>query len=181
MAVNKNTGTMKSVSFGAEKLEGLEVVWSHLAKPDMEYKSGHSVTVKVNKALKEYIKQVQAQSGVDKINGMKTTDDGDEFMKFGTKIFSNDGVERFPNIYDKNGQKTGDVPFGGDQVNLIVRPKVWDMNNQQSVSIYLKEVMVVESSGSGGVTFQKPKPQQEGMSFDKSEKNNKDDDEDLPF
>ena len=177
MAVNKNTGTMKSVSFGAEKLEGLEVVWSHLAKPDMEYKSGHSVTVRVNKALKEYIKQVQAQSGVDKINGMKTTDNGDELMKFGTKIFSNDGVERFPNIYDTDGQKTGDVPFGGDKVNVVVRPKVWDMNNQQSVSIYLQEVMVVESSGGGGVTFAKPKPKQEEVSFEAKQTN----DEDLPF
>ena len=70
MAVNKKTGTMKGVAFGAEKLEGLEVVWSHLAKPDLEYKSGHSVTVKRTKALNEYIKQVQAQSGVDKVNGM---------------------------------------------------------------------------------------------------------------
>tara|TARA_R100001443_G_C3311183_1_gene167790 strand:- start:208 stop:741 length:534 start_codon:yes stop_codon:yes gene_type:complete len=177
MAVNKNTGTMKSVSFGAEKLEDLEVVWSHLAKPDMEYKSGHSVTVKVTKALKEYIKQVQAQSGVDKINGMKKTDDGDELIKFGTKIYSNDGVERFPNIYDTDGQKSGDVPFGGDKVSVVVRPKVWDMNGQKSVSIYLQEVMVLESSGGGGVTFQKPKPKQEGISFEKQQ----DDDEDLPF
>ena len=177
MAVNKSTGTMKSVSFGAEKLDGLEVVWSHLSKPDLEYKSGHSVTVKTNKALKEYVKQVQAQSGVDKVNGMKKTDDGDAVGKFGTKIYSNDGVERFPNIYDLEGQKTGDVPFGGDKVNVVVRPKVWDMNNQKSISIYLQEVQVVESSGGGGVTFAKPKPKQEEVSFEKEQTS----EEDLPF
>ena len=177
MAVNKKTGTMKGVAFGAEKMEGLEMVWSHLAKPDLEYKSGHSVTVKRTKALNEYIKQVQAQSGVDKVNGMKTTKDGDDVMKFGTKIFSNDGVERFPNVFDLNGQRISDVPFGGDKVNLVVRPKVWDMNNEKSISMYLQEVQVVESSGGGGVTFAKPKQKQEEVSFE----NEQTDDEDLPF
>ena len=177
MAVNKKTGTMKGVAFGAEKVEGLEAVWSHLAKPDLEYKSGHSVTVKRTKALNEYIKQVQAQSGVDKVNGMKTTKDGDDVMKFGTKIFSNDGVERFPNVFDLNCQRISDVPFGGDKVNLVVKPKVWDMNNEKSISMYLQEVQVVESSGGGGVTFAKPKQKQEEVSFE----NEQTDDEDLPF
>ena len=127
--------------------------------------------------MNEYIKQVQAQSGVDKVNGMKTTKDGDDVMKFGTKIFSNDGVERFPNVFDLNGQRTSDVPFGGDKVNLVVKPKVWDMNNEKSISMYLQEVQVVESSGGGGVTFAKPKQKQEEVSFE----NEQTDDEDLPF
>ena len=84
-------------------------------------------------------------------------------------------------MFDLNGQRISDVPFVGDKVNLVVRPKVWDVNNEKSISIYLKEVQVVESSGGGGVTFEKPKSKQEQVSFDQSEKNNKDDDEDLPF
>jgi hypothetical protein len=177
MAVSKNTGTMKSVSFGAEKLDGLEVVWSHISKPDLEYQSGHSVTVKTNKALKEYVKQLKAQSGIDKVNGMKKTEDGEELMKFGTKIYSSDGVERFPNVYDLEGQKTNEVPFREDVVNLVVKPKIVEFQNKTSISVYLNEVQMAQSSGGGGVTFAKPKPKQEEVSFEKEQTS----EEDLPF
>jgi hypothetical protein len=75
MAVNKKTGDMKSpVKMDAQKVFGLTVKWSHLLKPDLEYNSGHSVTVEINKELAKLQKELIAQTGVKKINGLKDDD-----------------------------------------------------------------------------------------------------------
>jgi hypothetical protein len=174
MAVNKKTGNMTSpVKMTTQQLFGLTVKWSHLLKPDMVYDSGHSVTVEMTKEVEKLHKELMAQTGLKKVNGIKVDDDGKKLVKFGTKIFSNDGVERFPKIYDKDGQATDDCPYGGDRVNVAVRPKVVEKTNPPSISCYLQEVQWVEKNNDSSVTFAKP---QEESSF-----NGKASNEDLPF
>jgi hypothetical protein len=154
MAVNKKTGDMKSpVKMDAQKVFGLTVKWSHLLKPDLEYNSGHSVTVEINKELAKLQKELIAQTGVKKINGLKD-DDGVKLASFRNKIHSSEGVERFPRIYDKDGQITADCPFGGDEINVVIKPKVWEMNGKQSISCYLEQVQWVKKNSGDSVTFE---------------------------
>ena len=176
MAVNKKSGKMKSnVSMGAQTLENCKVKWSHIQKPDLEYNSGHSVSIEVTPELKKLHKEMIAQTGVKHINGLKT-EDGVDLAKFGTKIYVSDNIERYPNVYDSNGEKTMDSPFGGDVINLIFKPKVWDVSGKQSISCYLQEIQIVEKINSS-VTFAKPKSQEDSVTFSKDD----DEDEDLPF
>ena len=81
MAVSKKTGTPKAVKFGPQMVSNLKVRYSHLAKPDLEYNTGHSVTVEVNKDLKDAFKEMTAQSGIKHINGLKTNEEGVELAK----------------------------------------------------------------------------------------------------
>jgi hypothetical protein len=129
------------------------VKWSHLLKPDLEYNSGHSVTVEINKELAKLQKELIAQTGVKKINGLKD-DDGVKLASFRNKIHSSEGVERFPRIYDKDGQITADCPFGGDEINVVIKPKVWEMNGKQSISCYLEQVQWVKKNSGDSVTFE---------------------------
>ena len=71
MAVNKKSGTMKSpVKFSPLTLEKVTVTYSHIQKPDLEYNTGHSVTVEWNKDMGKMFDEIVKQSGVKKINGL---------------------------------------------------------------------------------------------------------------
>ena len=180
MAVNKSTGKMKSpVKMDKMIVKNLTVKWSHLLKPDLEYNSGHSVTVEVNKELAKLLKELVAQTGVKKINGLKEHE-GVKLASFKNKIHSTEGIERFPKIYDKDGQVTGDCPFGGDKINVVIKPKVWDMNGKQSISCYLEQVQWVEKNSDDSVTFERIVDKADDASFEK-DNNDDDDDEKLPF
>ena len=192
MAVNKKSGNMKSpVKFTTMTFNNLTVKFSHIQKPDLEYNSGHSVLVECNNELEKMIKEVVKQSGVETVNGLKKQvgdkiqscqlKDGPDYIVFKNAIYSRDGVERFPDVYDMQGQRTMDNPYGGDVVNLAVRPKVWDMQGKQSISIYLNEVQIAEKNSGDSVTFAKPKKEQKEVSFDASKKDGPVSDEDLPF
>tara|TARA_R100001244_G_scaffold112511_1_gene83244 strand:+ start:449 stop:976 length:528 start_codon:yes stop_codon:yes gene_type:complete len=175
MAVSKKTGNTKSpVKMDSQKVFGLTVKWSHLLKPDLEYNSGHSVTVEINKELAKLQKELIAQTGVKKINGLKD-DDGVKLASFRNKIHSSEGVERFPRIYDKDGQITADCPFGGDEINVVIKPKVWEMNGKQSISCYLEQVQWVKKNSGDSVTFEVIKD--DGVSF----ANDNLEDDKLPF
>ena len=175
MAVNKKTGTMKNpVKMGAQMIKGLKVKWSHLAKPDLEYNSGHSVTVEMNDELKKLHKEMQAQTGVKHINGLSEYE-GVETAKFSTKVYVNEGVEKFPSIFDTDGQKTMDIPFGGDIVNLVFKPREWD-KPKKSISCYLQEIQVVEKNGGESVTFAKVQDKSNEVTFSEQK-----DEEALPF
>jgi hypothetical protein len=163
-----------TVKMGAQIVKNLKVKWSHLAKPDLEYNSGHSVTVEMNDELKKLHKEMQAQTGVKHINGLSEYE-GVETAKFSTKVYVNEGVEKFPSIYDTNGQKTMDIPFGGDVVNLVFKPREWD-KPKKSISCYLQEVQLVEKNGGEkmSVTFAKVQDKSNEVTFSEQE-------EDLPF
>tara|TARA_A100001201_G_scaffold20323_4_gene22721 strand:+ start:5830 stop:6405 length:576 start_codon:yes stop_codon:yes gene_type:complete len=191
MAVNKNSGSMKApVKFSPITLENVTVTYSHIQKPDLEYNTGHSVTVEVTESIMEMLKEITKQSGVSKVNGVSKADKDGKYkscdvkdkptqIKFKNGIYSNDGIERFPDVFDMDGQRTMENPYGGDVVNLVVRPKVWDMNGKESISVYLNEIQIVEKNSGAKVTF--AKPQQKEATFDASQKPGVAASEDLPF
>jgi len=181
MTVKKKAESVpNSVKMGKMMVSGLIVKWSHLLKPDLEYNSGHSVTVEINKELANIFKELIAQTGVKTINGLKEFE-GTKLASFKNKIHSNEGVERFPKIFDKEGQVTGDCPFGGDEVNVVIKPKVWEMNGKQSISCYLEQVQWVEKNSGDSVTFEKPSNKTDEVSFENSNNDTNSSGEDLPF
>ena len=165
----------KVVSMGPQLIQQCAVVFSHLNKPDMEYNSGHSVTIKVTKELKDLHKEMKAQTGVNHINGLKSDDEDTELASFKTKIHSNDGIQKFPKTFDLEGQACS-APSRGDIVNIIFQPKVWNVNNKDQISCYLNEIQVVERNSESSITFEKPGSTE--ASFEKPTENSK---EDLPF
>ena len=144
MAVNKKTGTMKNpVKMGAQMIKGLKVKWSHLAKPDLEYNSGHSVTVEMNDELKKLHKEMQAQTGVKHINGLSEYE-GVETAKFSTKVYVNEGVEKFPSIFDTDGQKTMDAFYTKAEKSI----------NQRDLDKFIKDLDYdVQRMNSDGVHY----------------------------
>lgn len=178
------------VKFSPITLENVTVTYSHIQKPDLEYNTGHSVTVEVTESIMEMLKEITKQSGVSKVNGVSKADKDGKYkscdvkdkptqIKFKNGIYSNDGIERFPDVFDMDGQRTMENPYGGDVVNLVVRPKVWDMNGKESISVYLNEIQIVEKNSGAKVTF--AKPQQKEATFDASQKPGVAASEDLPF
>lgn len=198
MAVNKKSGKMKApdtnVKFGSMVLENLTVKYSHITKPDLEYNSGHSVMVEWTKELQKMFDEIVKQSGVDKINGLKKEVDGKlkscqlkdkpEYVTFKNALYSSDGVERFPDVFDKNGSRTMEDPWGGDVVNLSVRPKVWDISGTQSISVYLNQIQIEEKNSGESFTFERiEKEVKFGQDARKNQEpeSESDDDDDLPF
>ena len=191
MAVNKSSGSMKApVKFSPITLENVTVTYSHIQKPDLEYNTGHSVTVEVTKSIMQMLEEITKQSGVAKVNGVSKADKEGKYkscdvkdkptqIKFKSGIYSNDGIERFPDVFDMDGQRTMENPYGGDVVNLVVKPYVWDMNGKESISVYLNEIQIVEKNSGAKVTF--AKPQQKEATFDASQKPGVAASEDLPF
>ena len=166
------------------------ITYSHIQKPDLEYNTGHSVTVEWNKDIAKMFKEMVKQSGVKKVNGLSAPNgegrlkscqlkDGPTQVKFKNSLYSSDNVERFPDVFDLDGQRTMDNPYGGDVVNLVVRPKVWDMQGKESISVYLNEIQIVEKNSGSKVTFAKPK--QEETTFNANKQSKPVSDEDLPF
>jgi len=191
MAVNKKSGTMKApVKFSPMTLEKVTITYSHIQKPDLEYNTGHSVTVEWNKDIAKMFSEMVKQSGVKKVNGLSAPNgdgrlkscqlkDGPTQVKFKNSLYSSDGVERFPDVFDLDGQRTMDNPYGGDVVNLVVRPKVWDMQGKESISVYLNEIQIVEKNSGSKITFAKPR--QEETTFNANKQSEPVSDEDLPF
>ena len=195
MAVNKKTNTMKAaVKFSTMVLKNLTVKYSHITKPDLEYNSGHSVMVEWTKELEDMFKEIVKQSGVTKINGLKKEVDGKlkscqlkdkpGYATFKNALYSSDGVERFPDVFDKNGDRTMDDPWGGDVVNLSVRPKVWDISGTESISVYLNQVQIEEKNSGESFTFERIEKEvtfaQDAKKAAEQESES-DDDDDLPF
>ena len=154
-----------AVKFSTMVLKNLTVKYSHITKPDLEYNSGHSVMVEWTKELEDMFKEIVKQSGVTKINGLKKEVDGKlkscqlkdkpGYATFKNALYSSDGVERFPDVFDKNGDRTIDDPWGGDVVNLSVRPKVWDISGTESISVYLNQVQIEEKNSGESFTFER--------------------------
>ena len=159
MAV-KATDTVK---MGAQVISNASVIFSNLLKPDTKFGAQHDVTIEITKDLKKLFKEILAQTGAKKINGVSEYE-GREQIKLKNKIYAQEGTERFPNIVDTQKQHTDQVPFGGDVINVIVRPRHYE----DSVSIFLEKIQLVEKKNSG-------------VDFEVIGGSNEDTEEDLPF
>jgi len=65
---------------------------------------------------------------------------------------------------------TNDCPFGGDKINVVIKPKVWDMNGKQSISCYLEQVQWVEKNSGESVTFERIVDKADDVSFENDDK-----------
>ena len=86
MAV-KATDTVK---MGAQVISNASVIFSNLLKPDTKFGAQHDVTIEITKDLKKLFKEILAQTGAKKINGVSEYE-GREQIKLKNKINAQEG------------------------------------------------------------------------------------------
>tara|TARA_R100000654_G_scaffold48194_1_gene74380 strand:+ start:875 stop:1408 length:534 start_codon:yes stop_codon:yes gene_type:complete len=129
--------------------EPLTVRWSHLHKADVKFgmdAANHNITVVVDDTLQAKLDDMVKTTGATKINGMRTSEEGETTLKAKTKIFTKKNVEVFPCV-DAGANETEAVPFGGDVVRLRLAPVQLDRDN--SISLFLNGVQIIEKNEGG--------------------------------
>lgn len=135
----------------------VNVVWSHLHKPDTKFGNpNHNITVQLTDELEKEITEaakVAGFTGISKINGIGTRDEHGKVLKVKNSQFvkDNPGAGSYPCV-DGSAKKTEAVPFGGDVVKLKLVPCYLDRDG--SMSLYLDGCQIIEKNerdgGSGG-------------------------------
>ena len=130
----------------------VQVTWSHLHAPDDKFgadSSNHNITIGVDGTLQETLDTLMKESGATKINGLRTTDEGNVVLKAKSKAFIKKGVHTFP-CRDAAAKRTDAVPFGGDMVRLRLAPAI--LTRDGSLSLYLNGCQIIskEVSDTGG-------------------------------
>lgn len=123
--------------------ETLEVKWSNLNKPDVNFgvhSANHNITVVITPKLQKLLTELTKKSGAKKLNGMTEKDDV-KYIKFKSKTFVESSDGKFPCV-DAASKETAAVAFGGDKVRLKLQPMVLDRDN--SLSLYLNGVQIIE-------------------------------------
>ena len=141
-------------SFISEKVE---VVWSHLHKPDTKFGNpNHNITVKLTEDLENAISDAAKNAGftkISKINGIGERDEHGKVLKVKNSQYvkDNPGAGSYPCV-DGKAKSTKAVPFGGDVVKLKLVPCFLDRDG--SLSLYLDGCQIIEKNereaGSGG-------------------------------
>tara|TARA_R110002012_G_scaffold185500_1_gene352066 strand:- start:37 stop:543 length:507 start_codon:yes stop_codon:yes gene_type:complete len=124
--------------------ETLNVQWSHLHRPDDKFgadAANHNITVVVDDELQMKLEDLKQEHGSDKINGLRTNDDGVTLLKVKTKLFVKDNIEAFP-CRDASDDETNAIPFGGDKVRLRLKPAI--LTRDGSMSLYLNGCQIIE-------------------------------------
>lgn len=150
--------------------ETLDVKWSNLNKPDVNFgvhSANHNITVVITPKLQKILTDLTKKSGAKKLNGMTEKDDV-KYIKFKSKTFVESADGKFPCV-DAASKETAAVAFGGDKVRLKLQPMVLDRDN--SLSLYLNGVQIIEKGeykpssgfepvegGFDGSTFVESKP-----------------------
>lgn len=127
----------------------VEVVWSHLHKPDTKFGNpNHNITVKLTDELQACIQEVAKTAGftnITKINGIGERDEHGKVLKVKNSqyIKDNPGASSYPCV-DGNAKSTEAVPFGGDVVKLKLVPCCLDRDG--SLSLYLDGCQIIEKN-----------------------------------
>jgi hypothetical protein len=143
----------------------LEVVYGHLHRPDDKFgadSANHNVTVLVDDQLQRKLDELQQDTNVTKINGMRQDDEGRTLLKVKSKLYVKDGGTTFP-CRDANSAVTEASPFGGDKVRLRLNPAILDRDN--SMSIYLNGCQIVEKNAQDTGGFSKVENGFDGSTF----------------
>lgn len=122
--------------------ETLDVKWSNLNKPDVNFglhSANHNITVVITPKLQKILTDLTKKSGAKKLNGMTEKDDV-KYIKFKSKTFVESADGKFPCV-DAASKETAAVAFGGDKVRLKLQPMVLDRDN--SLSLYLNGVQII--------------------------------------
>lgn len=136
--------------------ETVTVSFANLHKPDDKFgadSANFNVTIPMNESLQAQIKKAVASTGAKKVNGVYEKD-GEKFIKFKNRILVKDGAKTFPCV-DSQNQPTTVTAAGGDDVRLLVSPRLIKRDN--SLSIYLDGVQIINKNsqfgGGGGGGF----------------------------
>ena len=134
----------------------ITVSFANLHKPDDKFgadSANFNVTVTMTDELQAQIKKAVASTGAKKVNGVYEKD-GEKFIKFKNRIAVKDGATSFPCV-DSQNKPTTVTAAGGDDVRLLVSPRLLKRDN--SMSIYLDGVQIVNKNsqfgGGGGGGF----------------------------
>lgn len=138
---------MKTAKLPPLVTKTLEVKWSNLLKPDInfgEQSANHNITIIADTDLQKSLSSILNKSGAKKLNGM-IDKDGVKYVKFKSKYHIDKG--KFPCV-DALSKETAVVAFGGDKVRLKLQPVVLSRDN--SLSLYLNGVQIIEKNNLGG-------------------------------
>ncbi len=134
----------------------ITVSFANLHKPDDKFgadSANFNVTVPMTDELQAQIKKAVASTGAKKVNGVYEKD-GEKFIKFKNRIAVKDGAQSFPCV-DSQNKPTTVTAAGGDDVRLLVSPRLLKRDN--SMSIYLDGVQIINKNsqfgGGGGGGF----------------------------
>lgn len=134
----------------------ITVSFANLHKPDDKFgadSANFNVTVPMTDELQAQIKKAVASTGAKKVNGVYEKD-GEKFIKFKNRIAVKDGATSFPCV-DSQNKPTTVTAAGGDDVRLLVSPRLLKRDN--SMSIYLDGVQIINKNsqfgGGGGGGF----------------------------
>ncbi len=134
----------------------ITVSFANLHKPDDKFgadSANFNVTVPMTDELQAQIKKAVASTGAKKVNGVYEKD-GEKFIKFKNRIAVKDGATSFACV-DSQNKPTTVTAAGGDDVRLLVSPRLLKRDN--SMSIYLDGVQIINKNsqfgGGGGGGF----------------------------
>ena len=136
--------------------DSVNVVWSHLHKPDTKFGNpNYNITVELTPELESAIKDAASKAGfgkISKVNGVGNREDG-KVLKVKNSQACKDGQTGAFGCVDAKAKSTKAVPFGGDVVRLKLVPCLLERDN--SLSIYLDGCQIIEKhereeTGDGG-------------------------------
>jgi|TARA_R110002012_G_scaffold133280_2_gene286440 hypothetical protein len=134
----------------------ITIQFANLHKPDDKFgadSANFNVTVPLTDELQAQIKKAVASTGAKKVNGVYEKD-GEKFIKFKNRIAVKDGLQAFPCV-DSQNQPTTVTAAGGDDVRLLVSPRL--LSRDSSMSVYLDGVQIINKNsqfgGGGGGGF----------------------------
>lgn len=118
------------------------VKYSDLLRPDV-YKgtSSHKVQVMLDDEMMELLDKYREEVGAVKINGIRETEEG-MIGSFKCRLYTKEGIDVFPEVYDSQGVKTKTVPFGGATVRLKLSSYV--IQDDNTVSFMLNSIQVID-------------------------------------
>lgn len=125
----------------------VNVVWSHLHKPDTKFGNpNYNITVELTDEIEQAIKDASSKAGfgkISKVNGIGNREDG-KVLKVKNSQACRDGQTGAFKCVDANAKATQAVPFGGDVVRLKLVPCLLERDN--SLSIYLDGCQIIEKT-----------------------------------
>jgi hypothetical protein len=126
------------------------VSFANLHKPDDKFgadSANFNVTIPLTDDIAEELKKAVASSGAKKVNGVYEKD-GNKFIKFKNRIAVKDGAQVFPCV-DSRNQPTRATAAGGDEVRLLLSPRL--ISRDGSLSVYLDGVQIIAKNSMFGV------------------------------
>ncbi len=134
----------------------ITVSFANLHKPDDRFgaeSAAFKASVVMDDDLAAQIKKAVASTGAKKVNGVWEKD-GIKKITFSNRPLVRDGKTSFPCV-DSQNQPTTVTAAGGDDVRLLLSPRLLKRDN--SMSIYLDGVQIINKNsqfgGAGGGGF----------------------------